>query len=76
MRFNCKFHQPNEFQKISLKCLLLQLPDIDEMPYVFPWTGTDDHLVFRFHSSNFFNKYVELYGNKKTKTKRGYMGFG
>ena len=41
------------------------------MPYVFPWTGTDDHLVFRFHSSNFFNKYVELYGNKKIKIMKG-----
>ena len=45
--------------------------DIDGMPYVFPWTGTDDHLVFRFHSSNFFNKYVELYGNKKIKIMKG-----
>ncbi|MBI0398685.1 6-bladed beta-propeller [Cyclobacterium marinum] len=45
--------------------------DIDGMSYVFPWTGTDDHLVFRFHSSNFFNKYVELYGNKKVKIMEG-----
>jgi hypothetical protein len=45
--------------------------DIDGMPYIFPWTGTDDYLVFRFHSSNFFNKYVELYGNKKVKIMKG-----
>jgi len=41
------------------------------MPYVFPWTGTDDYLIFRFHSSEFFNKYVELYRDKKVKIMKG-----
>jgi len=41
------------------------------MPYVFPWTGTDDYLIFRFHSSEFFNKYLELYGDKKVKIMKG-----
>jgi len=45
--------------------------DIDGMSYVFPWTGTDDYLIFRFHSSEFFNKYLELYGDKKVKIMKG-----
>ena len=45
--------------------------DIDGMSYVFPWTGTDDHLVFIYNSTDFFNDYVNLYGDKKVKIMKG-----
>lgn len=45
--------------------------DIDGMSYVFPWTGNEDYLVFRFHSSEFFNNYIELYKGNKVEIKKG-----
>ncbi|MEX2568859.1 MAG: hypothetical protein WD431_23150 [Cyclobacteriaceae bacterium] len=45
--------------------------DIDGMPYVFPWTGTDNCLIFRFHSSEFYNEYFEVYRDKNVKLIKG-----
>ena len=38
---------------------------------MFPWTGKDDHLIFRYNSSDFLNDYVDLYGDKKVKIMKG-----
>jgi hypothetical protein len=45
--------------------------DIDGMNYRFPWTATDNQLIFRFNSREFYNRYIETFTGMNVRIDKG-----